>query len=238
MLNIKLIKAFKDNYLFILTCDVTGEMAAVDPGDADAVINGLNGKKLDKILLTHHHQDHVGGVKKLCEIYNCGVFGYEEDQYRLPCVTTVIQEDDKVKVGASEAEVLYVPGHTMGHIAYYFSDDKKLFCGDTLFAGGCGRLFEGSYEEMFNSLVKLKGLPDETEVFCAHEYTVANYEFAHHVMPGDGLVMEALQVARQKRLMNIPTIPTTMGYEKKHNIFLRTESAVAFKILREAKDSF
>lgn len=238
MLNVKLLKAFEDNYFFVLTCLITNEVAVVDPGDSNVVIKGLNGNMLTKVLLTHHHHDHVGGVKKLCEIYNSGIVGFEKDAHRLPNVNTFVKEGEKIKVGESIAEIFYVPGHTMGHIAYYFEKDKKLFCGDTLFAGGCGRLFEGSAENMFNSLVKFKNLPDDVEVFCAHEYTVSNYEFAKHTMPNDEYVEQALIKAKKQRSAGIPTIPTTIGYEKIHNVFLRARTVEEFAKLRTAKDVF
>ena len=238
MLNVKLINAFNDNYIFLLTCESTGEITVVDPGDADVVMSALGDRVLDKILLTHHHIDHVGGVERLCEVYNPSVIGYQGDAHRLPCVTEFVDDHDEVYVGDSEARVLFVPGHTSGHIAYFFEQEKMLFCGDTLFAGGCGRLFEGTPDDMFNSLVKFENLPDDTQVFCAHEYTVNNYRFAKSVNPTDEAVEQALAEAEHKRLHGQSTVPTFIGYEKAHNVFLRAKTVEEFAGLRQKKDDF
>lgn len=238
MLNINIVSAFEDNYIFLLECSVTGELAVVDPGDANAVVQALNGRQLDKILLTHHHYDHVGGVNMLCELYNCSVIGYKKDEHRLPCVTNFVNDGDEVCVGGSTAKVIFVPGHTLGHVSYYFEGDGVLFCGDTLFVGGCGRLFEGTADDMFNSMVKYKKLPESTKVYCAHEYTLANYKFALSVEPENKYVQHALESAQRKRKIGQPTVPTTLGDELQSNIFYRAETVEVLKELREAKDVY
>ena len=210
MLNVNILNAFEDNYIFLLECSKTAEIAVVDPGDADVVIKALNGRELDKILLTHHHYDHVGGVDRLCEIYNCDVYGYKGDKHRLPSVTHWVDDGDLLKVGDRSAKVIFVPGHTLGHVSYYFAGDEALFCGDTLFVGGCGRLFEGSAEDMFNSLVKYKSLALSAKVYCAHEYTLSNYEFALKMFPDDRSVLEAKKRAIALRAKGLPTVPTTL----------------------------
>lgn len=238
MLNVNILNAFDDNYIFLLSCSVTGEIAVVDPGDADVVIKALKGRALNKILLTHHHYDHVGGVKKLCELYNCDVYGYKGDKHRLPCVTHWVDDGTFVAVGESVAKVISVPGHTLGHISYYFEDGESLFCGDTLFVGGCGRLFEGSAGQMFNSLVKYKSLPLSTKVYCAHEYTLSNYDFALTVFPYDECLLNAQQKAELLRVKGIPTVPTTLGEELLSNVFYKAETVDEFARLRCLKDEY
>lgn len=237
MLNVNLLKAFDSNYIFMLQCDVTGQRAVVDPGDSEPVMSFLDEDALHNILITHHHYDHVGGVAKLCDIYNSDVICARCDEHRIPRATTTVVEGDEVMVGASKAKVLRLDGHTIGHIAYYFEQEKMLFCGDTLFSGGCGRLFEGSADDMFNSLVKLKGLPDDVAVYCAHEYTMDNFKFAVSVADGR-CYQQALVQAEKVREQGLPTIPTTIGYERSHNIFMRAATVEAFAKLRKQKDSF
>jgi hydroxyacylglutathione hydrolase len=238
MLNINILNAFEDNYIFLLECSKTDEIAVVDPGDADVVIKALNGKRLNKILLTHHHYDHVGGVDRLCEVYNCDVYGYKGDKHRLPSVTHWVDDGDLLKVGDHSAKVIFVPGHTLGHVSYYFAGDEALFCGDTLFVGGCGRLFEGSAEDMFNSLVKYKSLPLSTKIYCAHEYTLSNYEFALNMFPDDRSVLEAKKRAIALRTKGLPTVPTTFGNEALSNVFYRAKTVEELARLRCAKDKY
>lgn len=238
MLNINIVNAFEDNYIFMLTCNTTGEIAVVDPGDAAVVMDFLGDKKLTKILITHHHHDHIGGIKELVEKYGCSVVAFKGDQNRIPCITATVCEGDKVQVGRSLAMVMHIPGHTTGHIGYYFADEKALFCGDTLFVAGCGRLFEGTADIMFNSMVKLNSLPDDTAVYCAHEYTLANLNFAKHVAPDDIKIKDSLQLASQKRQTGKATVPSTIGAEKEHNVFLKAKTVQEFARLRQLKDSF
>lgn len=237
MLNVELLKAFDSNYIFMLQCDVTGQRAVVDPGDSEPVMSFLAEDTLHNILITHHHHDHIGGVDKLCDVYSPDIICARCDVHRIPRATTTVVEGDEVMVGASKAKVLRLDGHTIGHIAYYFEQEKMLFCGDTLFSGGCGRLFEGSADDMFNSLVKLKGLPDDVAVYCAHEYTVDNFKFAVSVADDD-CYQQALKQAEKVREQGLPTIPTTIGYERSHNIFMRAATVEAFAKLRRQKDSF
>lgn len=236
MLNINIINAFEDNYLFLLSCDITNEIAVIDPGDAHEIINALNGKRLNKIFVTHHHNDHVGGIEELVQKYDCEVFAFEDDVHRIPCVSNKLAKGSFVSVGKSTAEVMHVPGHTTGHMAYYFENDKALFCGDTMFVGGCGRLFEGASINMFNSLVELYKLPDETSIYCAHEYTVDNLKFACMVKPDDVAYEAALNEATRKRREGKRTVPSTICAEKQHNIFVRAKTLKEFESLRKLKD--
>ncbi|MDB5838955.1 MAG: gloB [Herminiimonas sp.] len=226
-LKVLAIPAFSDNYLWLIH---DGEVAAVvDPGDAAPVLAALDANKLSlvAILLTHHHADHVGGVPSLLERFKVPVFGPRGEA--IPAVTRPLAEGDEVAVpelGLNMA-VLDVPGHTRGHIAYVASQQRWLFCGDTLFAGGCGRLFEGTPEQMTSSLAKLAALPDDTEVYCAHEYTLSNLRFANEVEAGNAALQARIKAEQAKRDLGQATVPSSIGLEKATNPFLRyTEPAI------------
>ena len=218
------VPAFKDNYLWLIHDGV--HAAVVDPGDAAPVLAALqaHGLTLTAILLTHHHADHIGGVARLLEHSNVPVFGPRHDG--IAAVTQPLGEGDRVRVPglALELAVLDVPGHTNGHIAYVREDDGAhwLFCGDTLFGAGCGRLFEGTPAQMAASLAKLAALPDDTLVYCAHEYTLSNLRFAQALEPGNRALQLRVANDSQLRGTNLPTIPTTIAVEKATNPFLRT----------------
>ncbi len=221
MLKVLTVPAFQDNYLWLIH---DGEHAAVvDPGDAAPVVAALerNGLSLVAILLTHHHADHVGGVPALLERFRVPVYGPRGES--IPQVTQALSEGDTVKLpqlGLALA-VLDVPGHTRGPIAYFSSEQQWLFCGDTLFAGGCGRLFEGTPAQMAASLDKLGALPDVTRVYCAHEYTLSNLRFAREAEPFNAALDERIQAEQAKRERGEPTVPSTIGLEKATNPFLR-----------------
>ena len=216
--------AFRDNYIFLLHDAAQNIVAVVDPGDFQPVMSKLKelGAELIAILNTHHHHDHIGGNRALLQKFpQAVVYGGELDKGRIPNQRVFLKDGDKVQFGDRLAEVLFVPGHTIAHIAYYFPQSGDLFCGDTLFAGGCGRLFEGTPAQMLASLDRLRHLPDATRVWCAHEYTLGNLKFAITV-DGDNPIL-------QKRLLDVTaarqrleaTIPTTIGLEKQTNPFLR-----------------
>ncbi len=213
------VTAFKDNYVWTLR-NAT-HAAVVDPGEARPVLDYLAREKLKlaAILATHHHPDHVGGIAALLEKYRVPVYGPKNEP--IPTVTRPVAEGDTVRIPELGAafSVLDIPGHTRAHIAYYGAG--SLFCGDTLFACGCGRLFEGTAEQMYASLGKLRALPDETRVYCGHEYTLANIGFAKGVEPGNAAL--AAREARDRRLREAgrPTLPSTMAEEKATNPFLR-----------------
>lgn len=232
MLNALAVPAFDDNYLWLIH-DGT-QAVAVDPGDAVPIRAILEAKKLNlrAILLTHHHADHVGGVADLVQRYKVPVYGPRNEA--ITGVTNTLAEGDRVcfpELGFS-LSVLDVPGHTRGHIAYVAHEKRWLFCGDTLFAGGCGRLFEGTPDQMAASLGKLAALPDDTEVFCAHEYTLANLRFALEVEPENEALRERISVEQNKRAQGLPTIPSRIGVEKASNPFLRCGEPAIVERLR------
>lgn len=220
-LQVTAIPAFADNYLWLIH---DGQHAAVvDPGDAapiEAALASLN-LKLDAILLTHHHADHAGGVPALLAQRQIPVYGPARE--RIAGITVPLSGGDRIDLPALglTLAVLDVPGHTAGHIAYVAQDEHWLFCGDTLFAGGCGRLFEGTPEQMSASLAQLAALPDDTKVYCAHEYTVSNMRFAVAAEPGNPDVAARLEHEQQRRARGEATVPSTIGVEKRTNPFLR-----------------
>lgn len=224
-LKIHRIPARTDNYLWLVHEPDTDTVAIVDPADAEPVIAKCEelGLTLTHILNTHHHGDHTGGNLALKEKYDCVVIGPAADRDRIPGIDIAVGEDDTVALGTETARVYDVPGHTRGHIAYWFANSDALFCGDTLFAMGCGRLFEGTPGQMWDSLSKFDDLPDETRVYCAHEYTQANARFALTVNPGNKALKKRAAEVDALRAEGTPTVPSTLGAERATNPFLRPD---------------
>ena len=254
MLSIEIIPCLNDNYSYLLFDKDVNQVAIVDPSDfiaCDKIINQKY-KKLDYILNTHHHLDHVGGNQKLKEKYKSKILGSEIDKDRIPGIDIILKEKQNFKIGNASFEVLFIPGHTKGHIAFYFNDEKIVFTGDTLFSLGCGRVFEGTYEQMFDSLNKLKSLPKNTKIYCGHEYTKKNLEFCLKYDLNNELLKKKVNWINSKIKSNSPTIPVSIGEEQKTNIFLRcNEPSIKnalnlnnaseqeiFSKLRDLKDSF
>lgn len=222
--------AFRDNYLWLLRCPETGAVAVVDPGDDEVVDAALRarGWGLDLILNTHHHADHVGGNLALAAAYGARILGPAGEQARIPGLTQALQDGQQIRLGARQAQVLGVPGHTLGHIAFHFpasegAAEGLLFCGDSLFLMGCGRLFEGSPAMLWDSLRRLRALPDATLVCCAHEYTLGNARFACSVLPQDPEIAARAEQVQAMRARDQPTVPDLLGREKRTNVFLRAD---------------
>jgi len=250
-LRVERIPTLGDNYTYLLVCEDTGEAAVVDAPEAAPVIRRVDeaGARVTKVLSTHHHPDHSAANPELAKRYDAPVYGHHSDEGRLPGLTNGLDEGDTVDVGRQLARVLFIPAHTRGHIAYVFDDARAVFCGDTLFAGGCGRLFEGTPEMMFEALHdKLGALPDDFRVFCGHEYTEANLRFAAHVEPDNRDVAEKLEKVRQVRARAAAdwhdatpeemTIPSTLGEERATNPFVRAKDAADLGRIRQQKDDF
>lgn len=260
MLRIEPVKAFNDNYLWVFHEPRGAQACVVDPGDAEPVMAWLDraGMQLAAILVTHHHGDHIGGVDALLRRFPAPVYGPANP--RIPQVTEVVAEGDVVRVLNHDFRVLAVPGHTVEHIAYVSTgrvtdSGPALFCGDTLFAAGCGRMFEGTPPMMHNSLSKLAALSPDTQVYCAHEYTMSNLRFAAAVMPDNADVQARIRAESAKRERGEPTVPSSIGLELRTNPFLRSaepavvaaaqrhrasasDPATIFGVLRHWKDSF
>lgn len=220
----RLFRCLSDNYGVLLHDPETGATASIDAPEAAPIEAALQqtGWRLTDILVTHHHHDHVGGIAALKTKYKCRVVAPEKGT-DIPGVDETVREGDKVKVGNLTANVIATPGHTLDHIAYWFHQDKLAFVGDTLFSIGCGRVIEGDAEMMWASLKKLRDLPNDTEIFCGHEYTLANIKFARTVEPNNAALQAREAEAKQEVAKNLPTIPVTIGEEKKANPFLRAD---------------
>jgi hydroxyacylglutathione hydrolase len=218
-----IIPIFRDNYVPIIIDRQRTEACVVDPGSADEIITYLEAENLTltRILITHHHSDHIGGVERLRERYGATVFGYEGDQERLPALDKALQDHFEFTWSSLTFEMLYLPGHTTGHIAYYCPKLQALFSGDVLFMMGCGRLFEGTPAQMLSSLKRIAQLPDETQIYCAHEYTQHNGRFALTIDPSNEALKERMAKVDQMREKDIATVPGTLGVEKATNPFLR-----------------
>lgn len=260
-MQVSMIKAFSDNYIWAISSASNNALAIVDPGDADVCITFIeeNQKQLTAILITHHHPDHIGGIKKLvqyCQDNGWPLTIYGPENENIPHCDVKLNENSTVELTdlAITFSIIDLPGHTNGHIAYLAQDN--LFCGDTLFSGGCGRLFEGTPEQMLSSLGKLAALPEKTHIYCAHEYTRANLDFALTVEPCNSELVYYYNQVLNKRAQDIATIPSSILQEKKINPFLRchreslmasasefsgetiTDSLSAFTVIRAWKDNF
>lgn len=239
-LQTRAIPVLSDNYSWLLQDTETGCTAIVDPGEAapiQAVLDEAGGR-LDLILLTHHHADHVGGTDALRTRYNARVAGPASEAARMPALDIALRDNETIAVGQSEGRVIAVPGHTRGHISYYFAEPPTLFCGDTLFSLGCGRLFEGTAEQLFESLKRFADLPDKTLVCCGHEYTEGNTAFALHAEPDNAALKARVADVKHLRAEGRATVPSTLGEERATNPFLRAPDVTTLARLRREKDTF
>jgi hydroxyacylglutathione hydrolase len=226
MLTILTLPVLNDNYIYLLHDPISGETAAVDPAVAQPVLDVLEQKgwRLTMIFNTHHHGDHVGGNLELKQKTDCAVIAPLSDRHRIPGIDRGVAGGDVITLGQHSALVIATPGHTSGHVVYHFAGDNILFCGDTLFVMGCGRLFEGTAEQMWHSLQKLKSLPASTQIYCAHEYTQTNGEFALTVEPDNRQLQQRMADIDQLRAKYLPTVPSTIEQELATNPFFREDS--------------
>ena len=239
-MRIEIIKCLQDNYSYLIIDKNNLKACVVDPSEASPIINFVEKKKLKLIYIlnTHHHYDHVGGNLELKRKYNSKVIGFKEDKKRIPGIDILVEDNQIWNEDNFEAKIYHVPGHTSGHIAFHFVKEKKLFIGDTLFSLGCGRIFEGTNEEMFNSLNRIKKIPDDTEIYCGHEYTLQNSKFClAHDSTNLNLKNKILEIERKLK-NGLPTIPTFLKDELKCNIFLKAKDVKSFSKLRDLKDNF
>ena len=225
-IQVKQISCLDDNYGFLVHDTATGATASIDTPEVEPINKALadEGWTLTHTLNTHHHFDHAGGNEALKAQWSCQVIGAANDAERIPGIDRQVVDGEVFELGSASVQVLEVPGHTSGHIAYHFADDKVAFVGDTLFALGCGRMFEGTAEQMWSSLEKLMALPDETLVYCAHEYTQANAAFAITVEPDNQALQARVEEIASLRAQGIPTVPTSIGLERQTNPFVRPDS--------------
>jgi len=251
---IDILPALRDNYIYVLRDGKSRQVAVVDPSEAEPVIDFLKSKNLTltHIFNTHHHPDHVGGNLILKAETNCLIVGPAPDKDRIPGIDIALNDNDTYVFGNHPARIFFVPGHTRGHIAFWFYEDHALFCGDTLFACGCGRLFEGTPAQMWSSLRRLRDLPDNTRIYCGHEYTEANIRFALDLDPQNNALVQRQLRVRKLRERGQPSLPAFMEEEKITNPFLRCDDATfitelglsnlspqqVFAEIRQRKDSF
>ena len=239
-MKIEIIPCLKDNYSYLIIDEKKNIACVVDPSEADPIIEYLEDNKigLKFILNTHHHYDHVGGNQKLKKKYNASVIGYKGDKNRIPEIDILVGDQETWVYEDFEAKIIHIPGHTSGHISFYFYKQESIFTGDTLFSLGCGRIFEGTYSQMFDSLIKLKTLPESTKIFCGHEYTKQNSKFCIlHDSKNENLKIK-LDEINKKLKNNLPTIPSTIKDELECNIFFRSRNLETFSKLRDLKDNF
>ena len=237
---IQIIKCLQDNYSYLIIDETNLNACVVDPSESKPIIDFVenNNINLKYILNTHHHFDHVGGNKELKKRYNLNVIGFKGDKDRIPAIDILVDDQNIWREGNFEAKIYHIPGHTSGHIAFHFFKEKKIFTGDTLFSLGCGRLFEGTYEQMFNSLKKIKQLPKDTEIYCGHEYTLQNSNFCQANDPENLKLKEKIIRIKEHLKKNLPTIPTILEDELECNIFLKANDLKTFSKLRDLKDNF
>jgi len=226
MITVTLIPILSDNYAYLL--ESNGQTAIVDPGEAKPIIAALDARNIkpDQILITHYHGDHVAGLNEVLAWHDCPVIGKNHTDL------------EQFSFGDETIQIIETPGHKRDHICFYATESKILICGDTLFAMGCGRILDGTAQELFTSLQKLKNLPDDTRIYCGHEYTLSNAKFCAYIMPDNAAIQARLEQVKNLRAHNTPTIPSTLAQEKETNVFLTAKTVEEFAKLRTAKDGF
>ena len=239
-MKVEIIKCLQDNFSYILINEKNNNACVVDPSESDPIIDFVekNNINLKFILNTHHHYDHIGGNKNLKKKYDLNIVGFKYDKNRIPEIDILVENNQIWSSDDFESKIIHIPGHTSGHICFYFEKEKIAFTGDTLFSLGCGKIFEGTYNQMFESLNKLKKLPIETKVYCGHEYTLKNSEFCKKYEENNKNLKKKIIEIKHKLKNNLPTIPSTIKEELECNIFLRAKNLKAFSKLRDLKDNF
>ncbi|MDT9599493.1 hydroxyacylglutathione hydrolase [Sphingosinicella rhizophila] len=240
MIEVVRIPALTDNYIWLAHDGASGETAVIDPAEAEPVLAEAAARnwRISQIWNTHWHPDHIGGNDRIKAVTGCRVTGPAAEAGKIPTLDRPVAEGDSVSLGGAEAIVMEVPAHTAGHIAFHLPTEGLVFVGDTLFAMGCGRLFEGNAEQMHANLQRLAALPPETKVYCAHEYTLANGRFALTVEPDNDALVRRMTEVEKARRADQPTIPTTIALERATNPFMRASSVTEFAERRTAKDGF
>ena len=253
-MHVNLIPCLTDNYAYIINDNVSKTVGVVDPSEALPVIAFLKKQnlKLNYILNTHHHYDHIGGNTELKKLYNAKVVGFVGDKHRIPGIAIMLEDNAKWTFGESSVKILHIPGHTLGHICFFFENEKIAFTGDTLFSLGCGRIFEGDHKQMLTSLNKIKKLPKNTKIYCGHEYSYKNAEFCMKYDNDNIDLKKKFEKIKQLRSKNLPTLPTDLEDELKSNIFLKCDQNdiktklnmknqddyKVFRKVRDLKDNF
>ena len=239
-MKIKIIKCLKDNFSYLVIDETKKIACVIDPSEAKPIINFIenNDIELKYILNTHHHYDHVGGNIELKKRYNSKVVGFKGDKDRIPEIDITVDDNEIWKRENFLSKIYHIPGHTTGHIAFHFFNEKKIFTGDTLFSLGCGRIFEGTHKQMYNSLNKIKKLPKETEIYCGHEYTLQNANFCIANDSKNSKLAEKIVKIKERLDNNLPSIPSTLADEMECNIFLKAKDLESFSKLRDLKDNF
>ena len=239
-MQIQIIPCLSDNYSYLIIDKENNIACVVDPSESGPIIKYLEKTKIELkfILNTHHHYDHVGGNQELKEKYGATVVGYKGDKERIPGIDILVGDQETWVYKNFKAKIIHVPGHTLGHICFYFLNNESVFTGDTLFSLGCGRIFEGTYHQMFESLMKLKKLPKNTKVFCGHEYTLQNSKFCMVHDENNINLKNKISDIKIKLKAGLSTIPSTIKDELECNIFLRSHNIETFSKLRDLKDNF
>ena len=239
-IKIEIIPCLQDNYSYLIIDENKNDACVIDPSEAKPIINLIEKENINLkyILNTHHHFDHIGGNIELKEKYDSIVVGYKYDAERIPEINVLVEDNQIWKEDNFEAKIIHIPGHTTGHIAFYFFNEKIIFTGDTLFSLGCGKIFEGTYKEMFESLSKIKNLPEDTKIYCGHEYTLQNSIFCIAHDPQNLSLQNKISNIKEALNNNKPTIPSILKDEKESNIFLRAKNVESFSKLRDLKDNF
>ena len=254
MLDVEIIPCLKDNYSYVIYDQESNLTGVIDPSEFNPIDKFISSKyqKLDYIFNTHHHHDHVGGNIDLKKKYNAKILGSEIDKSRIPGIDVTLGKNENIKLGKTNFEIIFVPGHTKGHIAFYSLENKLIFTGDALFSLGCGRIFEGSAKQMYQSLNKIKNLPGDTRIFCGHEYTKSNLKFCMRFDKKNKDLSKKIKWVNERLNKNIPTVPVSLSRELKTNIFLRCDNVIIknelkmtnspddliFEKLRNLKDQF